>query len=385
MHRLRKCYLSDSERAMFFVIARTQLLSRALRGFVGRQTKEFGLYKTLPGKAFGIAAGLLVFAAVRAATKATTFKFSDKVVVISGGSRGLGLLMARRLGREGAKLVLLARDEAELQIACEELSQLGVAVTSKQCDVTDEDQVKAAVDYALRHFGRIDVLINNAGVIQVGPMDSMTNSDYKNAIDTHFWGPMFLTEAVLPSMRENRSGRIVNIASVGGNVSVPHLLPYCVSKFALRGFSEGITSELRKENIFVTTVCPGLMRTGSHVNALFKGQNKKEYAWFSIGNALPFFSTSGDDAANEIVEACRRGDPELIITLQAQVLSKLNGVLPGLTSTILQTITTFLPGTEGDGSGTQSVTGRESQSSLSPSLLTVAADSQVEKNNESRN
>jgi short-subunit dehydrogenase len=127
----------------------------------------------------------------------------------------------------------------------------------------------------------------------------------------HFWAPFYAMQAVLPQMRERGAGRIVNISSIGGKVAVPHLAPYCASKFALVGLSKAMRIELAKDNIFVTTVCPGLMRTGSHVNAVFKGQNEKEFAWFSIGNAsCPFVCQRGKRrAANHRigVQARRRG------------------------------------------------------------------------------
>src|SRR5207302_995684 len=146
------------------------------------------------------------------------------------------------------------------------------------------------VDEVLDRFGRLHVLINNAGVIQVGPMEEMTLADYEDTMQTHFWAPLFTTLSVLPALRRQGEGRIVNISSIGGKIAVPHLLPYSASKFALTGFSEGLRAELLKDGIYVTTVCPGLMRTGSPRNADFKGQHRAEYAWFSISDSLPFFS-----------------------------------------------------------------------------------------------
>src|SRR5262249_21748751 len=155
------------------------------------------------------------------------------------------------------------------------------------CDVTDRKQADALVATVLARWRPIDVLVNNAGTICVGPQETMTEEDYREAMQTNFWGPLHMIEAVLPGMRQRRSGRIVNIASIGGKVSVPHLLPYSASKFALVGLSEGLRAELAKDGILVTTVCPGLMRTGSPRNATFKGQNTAEYAWFSISDSLP--------------------------------------------------------------------------------------------------
>ncbi len=137
------------------------------------------------------------------------------------------------------------------------------------------------------HFGRIDMLVNNAGVMHVGPLEHMAYGDYHQAMNVHFWGALHCTEAVLPYMRRRRSGRIVNIASIGGLIAVPHLAPYSASKFALVGYSDAVRAEVAKDGIRVTTVCPGLMRTGSAVNALVKGRHEAEFAWFGTLSSLP--------------------------------------------------------------------------------------------------
>src|SRR5579871_4013535 len=255
----------------------------------------------------GIGAGAI--AATRLMTRQKRrWYFSGRTVLITGGSRGLGLEMARLFAQEGARLALVSRDADELERARIHLNRYHTEVLTIPCDITDRQQVEAMVSHVVGHFGKIDVLINNAGVIQVGPMEMMTLDDYRNSMETHFWGPLYTTLAVLPDMRAKREGRIVNISSIGGKISVPHLLPYSASKHALTGLSEGLCSELQKDNLYVTTVCPGLMRTGSHVNATFKGQNRLEYAWFSIGNAMPFSSTAAETAARKILNACRYGD-----------------------------------------------------------------------------
>jgi len=229
-------------------------------------------------------------------------------------------------------------------------------------------------------FGRIDMLVNNAGVIQVGPLELQTQKDFEDAMAVHFWGPFYTMQAVVPKMRRQGSGRIVNIASIGGKVAVPHLAPYCASKFALVGLSNAMRGELVKDNIFVTTVCPGLMRTGSHVNALFKGQNEKEFAWFSIGNALPFSSISAENAARQIINAARRGDAEAIISIQAEFAAKMNNLFPELTAEILTLINQILPSPGGIGKSLAK--GKDSESWISPSFLTTLADHQIDKNNE---
>ncbi len=234
------------------------------------------------------AMGAGVFALKSAFSHLFEYDFKNKTVLITGGSRGLGLVLAREFAREGARrLAICARDERELGQARMDLEKFGVEVMAVQCDLTNKQDVNEMVAAINRRFGHIDVLVNNAGVIQVGPLEVMTNEDFELAMNAHFWAPLHTIMAVLPSMRQRKAGRIVNITSIGGKVSVPHLVPYSASKFALVGLSKGLRAELAKDGITVTTICPGLMRTGSPRNADFKGQHRFEYAWFSISDALP--------------------------------------------------------------------------------------------------
>lgn len=302
-------------------------------------------------------------------------------MIITGGSRGLGLELARRFAEEGARLTLLARDKEELDRARQELAATGADVLIHPCDVRDQEQVKGAVHFVLGERGRIDVLVNNAGVIQVGPVEHMEPADFKEALDVHTWGPFHMMHAAVPIMKEQGGGRIVNIASIGGLVAVPHLLPYVMSKFALTGLSDGMRAELAKDNIHVTTVCPGLMRTGSHVNALFKGQHEKEFAWFALSNALPLFSTRARRAAKKIVEACRRGTARLIITPQARLLHALNALAPELAATLLNLAGCLLPGAA-QADGERRRPGWASRTSAAPSVLTWLADKAALRNNE---
>jgi short-subunit dehydrogenase len=150
------------------------------------------------------------------------------------------------------------------------------------------------------------------------------------------------------------------------------LLPYCASKFALVGLSEGLRAELVRDGIHVTTVCPGLMRTGSPQNAQFKGQHRNEYAWFSISDSLPFLSMDAQRAARQIVAACKRGSAEVILSLPAQLAVTFNGLFPGLTANILATANQLLPAAGGIGSAR--ATGKESTSTLSSSVLTTLGE-----------
>jgi NAD(P)-dependent dehydrogenase (short-subunit alcohol dehydrogenase family) len=324
--------------------------------------------------------GAAVLAGTMVALRQRRISFQGRTVIITGGSRGLGLELARCWGAEGAKLFLCARTADQLSAAVNELRGKGYAAEGFACDVRSVDQVRNFIQRVVDQSGRIDVLVNNAGVIQTAPQKNMMFDDYRDAIDTHLWGPLYLIEAALPYMRRRGEGRIVNIASIGGEISVPHLLPYCASKFALVGLSEGLSTELAADGIKVTTVCPGLMRTGSPRNALFKGQHRKEYAWFSISSSIPGITISSKRAARQIVHACRVGQPYLSVSLPSKVAIKLHALLPGLSVKVMRVINELLPAPTED--GYRSRKGRESFSAWSPSRLTRLTEQAAIENNE---
>jgi short-subunit dehydrogenase len=317
------------------------------------------------------------------ARQSNRISFTGKSIVITGGSRGLGLVLARQLSSEGARLALLARDEDELASAKEELRARDAEVMTLACDIRDRSQLEGALDRVVRRYGDIDILINNAGIIQVGPLDHMTIEDFQEAMDVHFWAPLYATWYVLPRMRAKGAGRIVNITSIGGKIAVPHLLPYTASKYAMVGLSDGLRSELSKENIYVTTVVPGLMRTGSHVNSLFKGRHRQEYTWFSLFASLPVTATAAERAARQIIEACRYAESEIIITPQARLLVIAENLFPGLTAEAMKLMDRFLPQRH-PRRGDQAFLGLDSQSGLSPSTLTTLGDQAALENNQIR-
>jgi NAD(P)-dependent dehydrogenase (short-subunit alcohol dehydrogenase family) len=325
---------------------------------------------------------LSLLLALRAAVrKWREYSLRDKVALITGGSRGLGLVIARQMLGQGARVAICSRDRLELERAFNHLGRDHRHVLSVPCDITDREQVHAMIGIVQQHFGTIDVLINNAGIIQVGPVELMTNEDYEKAMKVHFWGPLYTTFAVLPSMRRRREGRIVNIASIGGKVSMPHLVPYNASKFALVGLSEGLRAELAKERIIVTTVCPGLMRTGSPRNAFFKGQHRAEYTWFSIIDALLLTSLSAEKAARQIIAACKRGDAEVVLSLPAKLATVVHGLCPGWTADLLGLVNALLLPAPG-GIGSAQLPGKDSISPLAPSALTRLSDRAAQQNNE---
>lgn len=303
-----------------------------------------------------------------------------QVVLITGGTRGLGLALAREFGRQGARIVLCARDDAELTHAQAGLRAQGIEALALSCDVADARDVQRMIAEATERLGRVDVLVNNAGVIMTGAFSAQTAENFREAMDIMFWGMYNTTMASLPQMRARRSGHIVNVTSIGGKVSVPHLMPYSAAKFAATGFSEGLHAELAREGIHVLTVVPGLMRTGSFVNALFTGDHRAEYTWFSISDSLPFISMSASHAARRIVDATRRGEAEIILSPAARALATFHGVAPALTSRVMAVVNRFLPGTGATSPARYS--GWQSETALSDSPLTALSRKPIEDLNQ---
>jgi len=308
------------------------------------------------------------------------YDFEGKTVAITGGARGLGLVMARQFVDLGARVAICSRHADELERAQAELKARGGEVVALAVDLTKRDEAEKFVDECRIRFGGIDVLINNAGVIQVGPLEEQTEKDFRDAMDIHFWAPYYIMQATVADMKRNGGGRIANIVSIGGKIAVPHLAPYCASKFALSGLSKAFANELAKDSICVTTVYPGLMRTGSHVNALFKGQNEKEFALFSLMDATPATSIAAERAAAQIIDAIALGRSELTITLQAKAAALISEIAPEITAKMMQTTTLLLPG-EG-GIGERLVTGLESRTYALPTAVTSLIDTAAAQNNE---
>ena len=291
-----------------------------------------------------------------------------QTVLITGGSRGLGLALAEEFAQFGAKLAICARDEQELARARQQLEDLGAVVCAVPCDVSKPEEVDNLISSVIRNMGKIDVLVNNAGVISVGPILSQELKDFQEAMDVMFWGTVHPTLAVLPQMLTRGNGKIVNISSIGGKVSVPHLIPYGCAKFAVTGFSEGLHAELKRFGIHVLTVVPGLMRTGSHLNAQFKGRHEAEFGWFAVSGTNPLASISARRAAEKIVNATCAKRAELVIGWQAKLLAGIHGVAPGLTQDVLAQVNRLLPDAGGN---MEKKAGHESQSAVTRSPLTA--------------
>ncbi len=307
-----------------------------------------------------VAAGLFgASVALRLLPFGERYDFNGKHVVITGGSRGLGLALARKFITEGARVTLIARDYEELRRAQLRLKSAypKAAVCILACDITKGEELSEAIRQAHFQSGWIDVVVNNAGAIMASPFEVMDAEDFRAQIDLHLNAVVEMTHHMAKYFRVRGGGRIVNIASIGGKIALPHMAAYTASKFALAGFSRAVASELAKHKIFVTTVYPGLMRTGSTIQAVFKGNQEKEFALFSAMDLIPGVSMSARRAANQIVEACRQGDVEAVLGWSAKFGAFMFENFPEITGSMAKVAAGFLP----EGHSRERKTGAESQ------------------------
>jgi short-subunit dehydrogenase len=266
-----------------------------------------------------------------------------RVAVVTGATRGLGLRIATELAKAGCPLAICARDMHEVKAVGLQLAGHGSSVMARRVDISDPVAVGEFIDEVEAHFGRIDILVNNAGIIQAGPLEDMTLSDFRQALAIDFWGGLYCSLAALPGMRRRRAGTIVNITSIGGEVSVPHLLPYSCAKAAARAFSEGLTAELAGTGVDCVTVVPWLMRTGSIPFVYYKGQHDAELAMFSTGQ-WPIVSVDADRAARRIVRAIARREAHVTIGVLAKLAREAHALAPGLLSRALGQMRRLMPG-----------------------------------------
>jgi len=291
------------------------------------------------------AIGVGSYVGMRLLERARAVDLFGQVALITGGSRGVGLALGRELGAQGCELAICARTESELSEAADELRAAGYEVLAEVCDVSDRVQIEDFVARVERHYGRIDLLVTCASEIQVGPVQDLSVEDFERIMAIDFWGTLYAVMAVLPGMRARKAGRMALITSIGGKIATPHLLTYSTAKFATVGLGEGLTAELAPEGIQVTTVVPGLMRTGSHIQARFTGgenQREADFAWFATGASMPIDPSAGS-AARTIIDAIRHGKSEVIFPWYMSLASRANGAFPGLGNRAMRLFELLLP------------------------------------------
>ncbi|UNS99949.1 SDR family NAD(P)-dependent oxidoreductase [Streptomyces tubbatahanensis] len=277
---------------------------------------------------------------------------SDLSVLVTGGSRGLGLLLARQCVERRCDVTVAARDQEELDHAVGLLRRRtrDNTVTGRVCDVTDREAVRELVERTAADQRGLDVVLANAGNIQVGPAEEAGTKAFRSAMDTMFFGALHTSMETLPHLRESPAGgRLGLIGSVGGLLPVPHLLPYSCAKSAVAALAEGLRAEVAEDGVSVTGVHPGLMRTGSHNQVELTGDKGKEYAWFATLAGLPGLSMDALRAAERIVHAVEQRRTRVVLTPAAQLGAKAYGMAPTLVTRTNELVARLMPGPQPSG------------------------------------
>jgi len=183
------------------------------------------------------------------------------VCVVTGGSEGIGRAIAGALGARGARLAICARTSGKVDAAVADLRETGSTAWGARCDVSDDRQVRDFADAVHRELGTVDVLVNNAGLGHLVPVEDMSLAQFDETFAVNVRGVFLMTKAFLPDMKAKQAGTIVNIASLAGRNPVQHLAAYAASKHAVLGFSKSLMLEVRKHHIRVVTICPGTVVT----------------------------------------------------------------------------------------------------------------------------
>lgn len=311
--------------------------------------------------AAGLGLGGAIAAARSAHAAARIRSLAGQVVVITGGSRGLGLALARRFVDLGCRVAICGRDERSLERARDELlargGPHGAEVIAMPADVSDDVESDRFIELVFANWGRVDVLITCAATLQVGPIETMTTRDLHHAMESIFWSAAYPSLAVLPIMKHQGAGRIAHVTSIGGKIAIPHMVSYSAAKFAEVGFSEGLRAEVARHGIGVTTIVPGLMRTGSHVHAQIKGRARREYEWFGLSAASPAMSIDADRAARAIVRAIALGRDEVVLGAPARLAERVHALSPALARVALSLVGRMLPSAAGQSAAEPAVEG----------------------------
>jgi NAD(P)-dependent dehydrogenase (short-subunit alcohol dehydrogenase family) len=314
------------------------------------------------GRAAAIAAGTGIAAAVvaNAATRrARRIDLAGRVVMITGGGRGLGRQIAEEVAQQGAKLAICGRDAEEIAEATAALRAQGTEVLGAPCDAADPDQVNAFVQRVIDRFGRIDVLVNNAGQGFVGPFSALRAEHMEDAMRNIFWVQYYPTMAVVPHMRWQGFGRIVHISSIGGKMPVPHLASYTAAKHAVTGWAHTIGAELAADNIHVSVITPPPLRDGAPLFGWYNGQREQEFLWFSAMANAPLMSSNPRRVARVVGDAARHGDADRAVTAFSWLASRAHALAPNFMSKLFSLYASMLPSEAGTGSSTQMRLGRE--------------------------
>ncbi|OGR57177.1 MAG: hypothetical protein A3I11_04810 [Elusimicrobia bacterium RIFCSPLOWO2_02_FULL_39_32] len=243
--------------------------------------------------------------------------FKNKVVIITGASSGIGLATARLLYQNGAKCVLAARRKGLLEKIAKELN----GSLPIETDVTKKDSLENLVKETLKVFGRIDILINNAGILIYKPIEQCSEEELREVMEVNYFGAVGCVNAILPIMKKQGSGAIANVASIAGKLGFPSLGYYAASKFALVGYSQALRQEIKQYGIFVSAIYPGTVYTPM-TEEIIEGAKKKGK------NVLPI---SAEKVAEKILVAIEKKKSEVFVPRATHFLYFLHFFFPKFT------------------------------------------------------
>jgi dehydrogenase/reductase SDR family member 7B len=246
----------------------------------------------------------------------------DKIIIITGGSSGIGKALAAKFGSEGAKLVITGRKKDQLESAAEELKSNGITVTPVVADASIESDCARVVETAIREYGRIDVLVNNAGISMRALFEDLQVEVFRKVMEVNFYGLVYTTKYALPHILRSQ-GSIIGISSVNGKRATPARSAYSASKFAMIGFLESLRAEVMDRGVHVLTVCPGF--TASNIRRSALTANGK------VTGETPLDETelmSAEDVADHVYHALLRRKREVTLTLQGKLAVWLNLFFP---------------------------------------------------------
>ncbi|RZS97004.1 SDR family oxidoreductase [Cecembia calidifontis] len=248
----------------------------------------------------------------------------DKVVIVTGATSGIGEACAFAFGREGAKVVITGRNEEKLSNSVKNLEKGGITVLGILADAASESDNKRMAEQTIRHFGRIDVLINNAGISMRALFEDLDLEVFHKVMDTNFWGTVYATKFCLPEILKNK-GSIVGVSSINGYRGTPARTAYTASKFAMNGFFESLRTEVMKRGVHILVASPGFTASNIRNNALradgsVQGESPREEAKMM----------SSEEVANEILKATLKRKRDLVLTGQGKLAVFLNKWIPGI-------------------------------------------------------
>ena len=263
-------------------------------------------------------------------------RISGTAVVITGATSGIGREAALQFADAGARVVVAGRREERLNELVSEIEAKGGEALAVRADVADQSQVDHLIETAFEKFGRVDTLVNNAGVALAAKFETQTLEDFRRLMDVNFWGAVYGCRAVVPRMKtQSGGGVIINISSILGKRGMPFETAYCASKFALAGFSESLRVELMTESIDVVSVFPGAVETEIFESAA-------NHTGLEMPTFLPKFPAK--EMARLIVRAARYPQPEIVMALDALAINAANKLVPSIVDMALGWTVPFMDG-----------------------------------------